>query len=44
MGNQFPTHPQEARNPGQRMSVEDRQKLRRQINEAGQDIYAPQKH
>jgi hypothetical protein len=27
------------RGPGQHMSVEDRQKLRRQINEAGQDIY-----
>jgi hypothetical protein len=28
---------------GPRMSVEERQRLRRQINEAGQDIYAPRK-
>lgn len=43
-GAQFPGHPFEGgRNPGQRMSVEDRQKLRRQINEAGQDIYTQKK-
>jgi hypothetical protein len=29
--------------PGARMSVEDRRRLRRQINEAGQDIYEGQK-
>lgn len=28
---------------GPRMSIEERQKLRHQINEAGQDIYAPTK-
>ena len=28
---------------GPRMSVEERQQRRRQINEAGQDIYAPRK-
>jgi hypothetical protein len=28
---------------GPRMSVEERQRLRRQINEAGQDIYTPRK-
>jgi hypothetical protein len=28
---------------GPRMSIEERQRLRRQINEAGQDIYAPRK-
>jgi len=42
-GAQFSGHPFDGRNPGQRMSVEDRQKLRRQINEAGQDIYAQKK-
>lgn len=28
---------------GPRMSVEERQKIRRRINEAGQDIYSPKK-
>ncbi len=38
-GGQFTGRPSDMRGPGQHMSVEDRQKLRRQINEAGQDIY-----
>ncbi|HXA46519.1 MAG TPA: hypothetical protein VNW52_02730 [Burkholderiaceae bacterium] len=35
--------PNQVRKFGPRMSIEDRQRLRRQINEAGQDIYTPQK-
>lgn len=32
-----------ARRPASRMSAEDRRNLRRQINEAGQDIYVPRR-
>ncbi len=42
-GAMFPRQPDQVRKFGPRMSVEERQRLRRQINEAGQDIYAPRK-
>lgn len=39
-GGQGNTAPEESRKPG-RMTPEERRALRRQINEAGRDIYAP---
>ncbi|HSY28426.1 MAG TPA: hypothetical protein VK832_13035 [Burkholderiaceae bacterium] len=42
-GGIFLRQPDQVRKFGPRMSVEERQRLRRQINEAGQDIYAPRK-
>ena len=38
-GNPFMGQANDPRRAGQRMSAEERQRLRRQINEAGQDIY-----
>ena len=38
--NQFPG---QARQPGSRMTPEERRAMRRQINDAGHDIYSPQR-